>query len=143
MSRQPDAARLISRVRLQAPTVEVDDHGDPVDTWSDAGSYYAEVLDLSGRELVAAQAVHAAVRTTVTMWPRPWVTTDHRVLVGSRVLGINAVISTPDRRLMVLYCSSITGMSAAEVPTQPTGPSSSGLGRDGDRLGSDGDHLGG
>ncbi|MCW2485941.1 phage head closure protein [Candidatus Symbiopectobacterium sp. NZEC127] len=75
--------RLRHRVTIQNFTTTRDDSGQPIKTWFDAATAWAEVAPISGRELVASGAVSA--EATIRVWMR------YRsdVSAASRLLALN------------------------------------------------------
>ncbi len=66
--------------------------GQPIATWSPLATVRAAAEPLSGRELIAAQAVHAEVTLRLRIRHRADVTPKMRVLHQQRYYGINAVL---------------------------------------------------
>ncbi|ATA26808.1 head-tail adaptor protein [Brenneria goodwinii] len=62
------AGRLRHRVTIQNFTTTRDAGGQPIETWSDGATVWAEVAPISGRELVASGAVSA--EATIRVWMR-------------------------------------------------------------------------
>lgn len=88
--------RLRHRVTVQERSTTRDSYGAPAHTWTAThASVPAEVTAISGRELLAADAVQGETTHRVRMRYRDGVTTDNRVLFGTRVFNIRQVI--PDR----------------------------------------------
>lgn len=105
------AARLgWDRITLQVLAAGQDEAGQPIDVWTNFvtdtpdGTIGAEVLDVSGREFVAAGATQNEVLTTITIRFRPGVLASMRVLHGTNVYSIKAVLGQ-DRRTLALMCS--------------------------------------
>lgn len=104
------AGRLRHRVRFDAKTVEVDSDGAQVEAWVPAFGgrlIPAEITALSGRELIAAQAVHSKVSTRIKVRHRPGITASMRAVHRGRTYDIEAVIPDPDStiRWMTLICT--------------------------------------
>ncbi|NBS77711.1 MAG: head-tail adaptor protein, partial [Betaproteobacteria bacterium] len=49
------AGQMNRRITLQRPSTAQDTYGGPVRTWTDLGTFWAEIQPLSGRELESAQ----------------------------------------------------------------------------------------
>lgn len=64
---------------------------------------WGEVLDLSGLELIRAQALHAEAKVQFTTRYMEGLTPAHRIKFGSRVLAIHHV-SNPDARKRETVC---------------------------------------
>lgn len=67
-----------------------------------------EVVALSGRELIAAQAVQSRVTTRIGVQYRPGFDASMRAILGETVFNVEAVIPDPDSRIrsVTLLCSS-------------------------------------
>lgn len=104
------AGRLRHRVRLQALQVDVDsDDGHAGESWADvgAGLVPAEIAPLSGRELIAAQAVQSKVSTRIRIRWQPGVVASMRIVHRDDVYDVEAVLEDPNsgRRWLTLLCS--------------------------------------
>ena len=65
----------------------------------------AEIVPLSGREFVAAQAIQAGVTTRITIWHRADLDASMRVLHRGRAYNIKAVLPDPTlARHVTLMC---------------------------------------
>lgn len=96
--------------------VDTDSDGAKVESWVDAFPINSrmpfEVVDLSGRELIAAQAVQSSVTTRLRGRYRPGFEPAMRARSpGGQVYNIQAVILDPDsrKRYVTLPCS--TGLN--------------------------------
>lgn len=95
------AQRLNKRVLLQQRVKAKDAAGQPVETWVNVvatgdGKIWAEILDTSGREFIAAGAPQNKVFSTITIRERNGVAPDMRVLHNADVYEINAVLMRTD-----------------------------------------------
>ena len=103
-------ARLNKRITLQVMGPTQDAAGQPVAAdWANFiadgdGKLWAEVRDVSGREFVAAGATQNKVMTTITIRYRAGVAAKMRVLHGTDVYSIEAVLGQ-DQRTLALMCS--------------------------------------
>lgn len=104
------ANRLRHRVRIESLTVSRDAFGAVVETWSTLhDSVPAEIVPLSGREFLAAQAVQNAVTARIVMRHVPGLSADMRVLHDGRTYNIVAVLPDPTgRRHLTLMCEELT-----------------------------------
>jgi len=91
------AGRRDKRVTIQTPSVVSDDLGQAINTWGTLATVWAAVKPLTGDQRLAAQQVDATASHTVTILYRADVTPKMRVLYGSRILEIQAVMD-PDER---------------------------------------------
>lgn len=104
-----EAGRLRRRVTVEELLVTLDSDGDQVETWAAIGPPLpAEITPLSGRELVAAQAVNSVVTTRIKMRHRPGLKASMRVAHRETVYSIAAVVPDPESgiRWVTLLCSS-------------------------------------
>lgn len=104
------AGALRHRVDIEAFGVTLDSEGAQVEDWtsilgSDEPLLPAEIVPLSGREFVAAQAVQAGVTTRITIRWRADVKPAMRVVHDADVYNIKAVLPDPTlRRHLTLMC---------------------------------------
>lgn len=80
------------RVVIQQPSSTQDAAGQPLLTWSDVATVYANVRYLNGVETIKADAETAKARVSVRIGYRSDVTAAMRVLHGSTVYRIEAVL---------------------------------------------------
>lgn len=108
------AGRLRHWVTFERPITESDSDGNDVTSWIDAfpinSRMPCEVVDLSGRDLVAAQAAQSSVTTRINVRYRRGFDASMRGRLGSQIFNIEAVILDPDsrNRWITLACSSGT-----------------------------------
>ena len=86
-----DSARLNRRITIQRRSTAVDAFGQQTTAWTDFLTCWASIEPMSGRELVAAQAVQSEVTHTLTIRYRPTVTAAMRALYQGRIFEIRAV----------------------------------------------------
>jgi SPP1 family predicted phage head-tail adaptor len=101
------STRLNQRVKLQSRSATKDGAGQPVETWSDVVTVWASVSDLTGREFLAASAERAAVTTRIIIRKRTGVTAAMRVLHGTVVYDIDAVLDDGNNRTLQLLCKRV------------------------------------
>ena len=89
------AGKLRHLIQLQAVTKTTNSHGEEVRTWptsvtdDDATDVWAEVKDLSGRELLIAQQASSEATVRVrTRYVAGVTPADYRILYGDRILQI-------------------------------------------------------
>ena len=80
------------RVVIQQPSSTQDAAGQPLLTWSDVATVYANVRYLNGVETIKADAETAKARVSIRIGYRSGVTAAMRVLHGSTVYRIEAVL---------------------------------------------------
>lgn len=98
------AGRLDQRITLQAPVTGQDAAGQPATGWTDVATVWASVLDISGREYIAAGGVQNTATTKITIRYRAGVVPSMRVMHGATAYSIDAVLGQ-DRRALLLMCS--------------------------------------
>lgn len=85
-------------VTIQTPGSAQDEIGEAVPAWTALAVVRASVRDLTGRELIAAQAVQSMVTTKITIRFRDDVTAAMRVTRGAEVFQIESVLNPSGRR---------------------------------------------
>lgn len=103
------AGNLRTLVNFQVKSISTDDeYGGQSETWTAvASNVRAEVIPLQGRELVTAQALHAETTIKATIRFRPGISAGNRMLIGSVVHDITAVINDRMRnRELTIYAKS-------------------------------------
>jgi SPP1 family predicted phage head-tail adaptor len=99
------AGKLRHRIVLESLTNERDGIGGVVPTWSTEAGLWAEIVPLSGREFIAAQATQAGVTTRITIRWRDGVSPEMRIRHGSVIYNIRAVLPDPSlRQHITLMC---------------------------------------
>lgn len=117
------AGRLRHWLAFEVLSVEQDSDGAQVEAWlpafSTGSAMPCEVVALSGRELLAAQAVQSKVTTRIKVRHRPGFDAVQRVrtLPAGPIYNIEAIIPDPDSRIrfVTLLCSS--GINAGGTAT--------------------------
>lgn len=104
------AGRLRRTATLQQRAETVDGFGQPSLTWSDVATVYADVRALSGRELLAAEAIKSEINVEIHLRYRADVTAQQRFLIGSTKYNIHAVLDQDGRRRQ-LVCLCSTGLN--------------------------------
>lgn len=128
------ANRLRNRVQIQSLTVGIDSaDGAQNETWNVlASAVPAEIIPLSGRELIAAQAVQSVIDTKITMRYRSDLTESMRIVHESVSYDIKAILPDPSmRRYITVMCEAniaessefvISGYDYGSI-TEPVGAS--------------------
>lgn len=105
------APRLRHRVDIESFEITLDSNGAQVEEWvsirdsEEPDLIPAEIVPLSGREFVAAQAVQAGVTTRITIRWREGVVAKMRVDHDGDIYNIKAVLPDPTlRRHLTLMC---------------------------------------
>ena len=104
------AGRLRHRVSIEALVVGLDTDGATEEEWIDQIGRLipAEIVALSGRELIAAQAVQSKVSTRIRIRYRAGVVPSMRVVHRGLAFNIEGIVPDPDsgRRWLTLMCTS-------------------------------------
>lgn len=98
------AGRLNKRITIQSPATGQDATGEPTTGWTDVATVWASIVDVSGREYVAAGGTQNAAQTKVTIRKRSGITPAMRVVHGSDAYNVEAVL-VQDGRGLLLMCS--------------------------------------
>lgn len=104
------AGALRHRVMFEQVITEIDSDGAQEENWVPVfpGPLSAEIKAISGRELIAAQAVQSKVSTRIKVRFRPEFKAAMRGLHRGTIYNIEAVIPDPDSgiKFLTLLCSS-------------------------------------
>lgn len=100
-----DTGNLRHRIAIETRAISRDSLGGVVEEWTPVATVWAEIVPLSGREFVAAQAAQAGVTTRITIRYRDGVTPSMRILHDGVTYSIKAVLPDPTlRRHITLMC---------------------------------------
>jgi len=104
------AGSLNRRITIQRKGAGTDDWGTPLpDAWDDVGKAWASIRNLSGLGAIKADAQAAVVKTSIRIRYRADVTAGMRVLHGTTVYDVKAVLPDEARREYVdLVCEVVT-----------------------------------
>jgi len=103
------AGQLKNKVTLQAQVDTVDTIGQPINDWVDVATVWAHIRHLSGVESIKAGADVSVSKASIRIRYRSDITPAMRVLFGSTVYQINAVLPDAAGRVHVdLVCEVIT-----------------------------------
>lgn len=116
--RVPEPGELKKRVTFCARQPGRDAAGGVAYSWSDAFSAWAKLDPLSGRELLAAQAVHAEITTEIWVRYRPALSDPQaaaalRIRYQGRYYNILSVIDVEERHQWVV-CQCSAGVTEME-----------------------------
>lgn len=96
-------------------TTVLDSDGATIEEWVPAfpvnSRMPCEVTALSGRELIAAQAVQSKVSTRIKARYRPGFKARQRATLGETVFNIEAVIPDPDSRIRYVTLLASSGIN--------------------------------
>lgn len=102
--------RLRHRIQFQELIVELDSDGAQEETWVDIfpALIPADIMALSGKSLIAAQAVQSKINTRIVIRHRPGLKESMRVIHRGLIYNIEAIIPDPDSGIhyLSLQCSS-------------------------------------
>ena len=99
------AGTLRHKITIQSQTSSTDSYGEPSDTWASGNSVWASIEPLSGTEKDVGEGLVGIVDTKIIIRYDSSATPKKRLLFGSRVFGIEAVINHDERNdYMTLFC---------------------------------------
>ena len=101
------AGRLRSRVMIQQRTDTQNEIGELVPTWSTLAAVWADVIHNSGLETIKAGASASVVKASIRIRYRADVKPEMRVVKGSDVYGIEAVLHDQGREYCDLVCEMV------------------------------------
>lgn len=105
-----DAGSLNRRVVIKHLASGQDEIGQPVMTWTDLVTVWANVRHLSGVESIKADAEASVVKASIRIRRRTDVTSAMRVYLGTAVYEIKAVLPDEEvRDRLDLACELING----------------------------------
>jgi SPP1 family predicted phage head-tail adaptor len=100
------AGALRHRVLLQERSTAEDTFGQQKTTWTDYDTIWASVKPLSGRELLAAQAVNTEVTHKVVTRYQPGIKPSMRAIHADRIFEIQSVLDIEERHISLdLLCT--------------------------------------
>lgn len=100
------AGELRHRVTIQQPVEVLDDYNTPSVVWQDFARVWAAIEPLSGREYLQLQNTNAEITVRIRIRYLPGITPAMRVVYGSRVFNIQAVIDVEEKhRELHLMCA--------------------------------------
>ncbi|CDH18565.1 phage head closure protein [Xenorhabdus bovienii] len=103
------AGRLRHRITLQKNKSTRDTFGGVINNWEDVAEVWAEVIAISGRELVASGAVLSEATVRIWLRYRDDITTTNRIVyqgasTHGKTFAIVAVIPDPKHTRLELLC---------------------------------------
>ena len=101
------AGRLRSRVTIQQRTDSQNEVGELVPVWSTLAAVWADVLHNSGLETIKAGASASVVKASIRIRYRADVKPSMRVVKGSDVYNIEAVLPDQGREYCDLVCERV------------------------------------
>lgn len=100
--------QLNCRATLQRPVSGRDAAGQPVQSWQAVGPIWCDIRLLSGLEMIKSDAQMSKVRGSVRIRWRADVTPQMRIVHGSAIYDIEAVLPDSRRRYVDLTVEAIT-----------------------------------
>ena len=88
--------RMRKRITLQTETPTTDNAGGYALAWTNSLTVWADIEPLSGHEVFTASHLEGRVTHSVTMRYQTGITTDMRIIYGSRVFNIRAVLNSDE-----------------------------------------------
>lgn len=103
------AGRLNKRITIQSPATGQDENGEPLTGWTNFvtegdGKVWASIVDVSGREYVAAGGMQNSAQTKITIRYSAGIVPSMRVVHGSDAYNVESVLGQ-DGRSLLLMCS--------------------------------------
>lgn len=100
---------LCHRIKLQTGTRTSDGAGGSTISWADTATVWASVEPVTGREPYAANQLQGQVSHKIQIRYRSGVTHGTRVLFGTRVFDVQAVLNDKEGdESLTLYCQETT-----------------------------------
>lgn len=98
------AGKLRHRLALQAPTTTLDAYGEAIKVWGTVATVWGSVEPLRMQEYFEAQQTQAKATHRIDVRYVPGVSPDYRVVLGTRVFEVTAVLNPQERneRLQLL-----------------------------------------
>ena len=95
--------KLNKRVTIKSLGTTQDALGEIVPTWSTHATVWASVVDITGKEFIAAGSTQNSVQTKIAIRYLSTVKPAMRVYYGSDIYNIEAVLGQ-DKKSLVLMC---------------------------------------
>jgi SPP1 family predicted phage head-tail adaptor len=100
------AGKLRHRIAIERREVAYDDLGHETQSWQPIATVWAEVKELSGRELERARQIVAEVTVQVTTRAADLLTSD-RILFKSRVLEVASAVADTVNTERICLCTEV------------------------------------
>lgn len=101
------AASLKNRVTIQSPSTSVDSVGQPLTTWTDIAYLWASIKHVNGISSIKSGADTSVVKCSVRIRYKPGINAGMRVLHGTDVYDIQAVLPDDNRVFLDLVCAHV------------------------------------
>lgn len=103
-----EAGRLRHRITFQQATETYNDVGEPVTTWSDFKTVWAEVRPLKGEEYWSSQQVNAQITHRVNIRYLPGIDSTMRIKFKERYFDIEPPLNADERNVRLsMYCKEV------------------------------------
>jgi len=100
-----EAGELFQEVTIQQRNDTLNNIGESVASWATYAATYAEVINLSGSELIQAQQVNSFINSKITVRVDVGIRANMRILFKSRYYNIIFVNEVDERdEKMILLC---------------------------------------
>lgn len=90
------AGKLDKRVTIQAPAAGRDSAGQPLTTWTDLATVWADISYQAGYEQIKADSVINKLRVAIRIRKRADVTANMRIAHGGHLFNIQAIVPDVD-----------------------------------------------
>ena len=100
------AGQLNKRVTIQSPSTTQDTNGEPIAGWTDVATVWASIVDITGREYLAAGGTQNQAQTKIAIRYRAGVVPSMRVLHDAVAYNIESVLGQ-DKKTLLLMCSRV------------------------------------
>lgn len=101
---------LRQRLTIQQPSMAQDSYGQTLNTWTDVATVWGEIVPISGREMVIANAMQDSKTHSITIRYISGITPKMRIKYGTRLFDIQSVLDENERH-RTLNLSCIEGLS--------------------------------
>lgn len=105
------AASLKNRVTIQSPSTSVDSVGQPLTTWTDTAYLWASIRNINGISSIKSGADTSIVKASIRLRYKPGINAGMRVLHGTDVYDIQAVLPDDNRVFVDLVCLQVDAES--------------------------------
>ena len=101
------SGKLRKRLIIQQRSSTQDQYNQPLTTWSDVATVWGSIQPLTGRELIAGQAVNSEISHLVEIRYMPGITAAMRISYNGRFFNITSppINENERNRMITLMCS--------------------------------------
>ena len=102
------AGELNKRIILQIAQLKQDSYGEPIETWTDIATVWANIITSGGREFYAAQKMNAETTAVIKMRYRAAMHTRFRIKYGNRYFEILSIADPEEHHeSLLLSCKEV------------------------------------